>query len=129
MTAAEINKRKIITTIALLAMSLSFLAQITPLWLKKTDGTSIQICTAFGIETITLDENGKKVPTLPKDIQNHCVMCLTAAAQYDTPDTAQTQDTGLKQKTLKLRWTQKDIPFANTPQKSTHTIRAPPQNT
>ena len=73
-------------SIALLAMGLAFMAQVTPLWVKTVDGQPIVICSAFGQKTIFLDENGNKTPA-PVAIQNHCVMCLTAAADYTTPTT------------------------------------------
>ncbi|PCI57175.1 MAG: hypothetical protein COB36_02605 [Alphaproteobacteria bacterium] len=86
MTINAKHYRKFITSLALLAMGLAFLAQITPLWVKTIDGQPIVICSAFGERTIFLDENGNKTPA-PITIQNHCVMCLTAAADYTTPTT------------------------------------------
>lgn len=86
MTINAKHYRKIMASIALLAMGLAFLAQITPLWVKKVDGQPIVICSAFGETTIFLDENGQKIPA-PITIQNHCVMCLTAATDYITPTT------------------------------------------
>ena len=88
MTITAKHYRKIMASLALLAMGLAFLAQTTPLWVKKVDGQPIIICSAFGERTIFLDKNGQKTPA-PVTIQNHCVMCLTAAADYTTPTTIQ----------------------------------------
>ena len=88
MTLNAKHLRNLVTSIALLAMGLAFMAQITPLWVKKVDGQPIVICSAFGTKTIFIDENGQKIPASVK-IQNHCVMCLTAAAHYTTPSTIQ----------------------------------------
>lgn len=72
------SNNKLTAYIAFLAMSLSFLAQVTPLWAKNVDGTSIVICSSFGTKTIIIDENGNEVPALPTRIKNNCVMCINS---------------------------------------------------
>lgn len=67
--------KKIFCSLAVLAMLLSFLTQITPLWLTQSAGTQLLICTAFGTKTITIDDNGREIP-LPVKPTNKCKACL-----------------------------------------------------
>ena len=109
-------------------MVLSIMAQTTPLWLKKTDGTNIIICTAYGAETITIDENGNKVPNLPTDIKNHCAMCLVAA-QSVTSTLSLAGTLPLPHiRTTAAQWTAQTSFIVKKQAASGHAIRAPPLN-
>lgn len=112
-------------SLALLAMGLAFLAQITPLWVKKIDGQPIVICSSFGEKTIFLDKNGNKTPA-PATIQNHCVMCLTASADYTTPITIHILDRH-DTAALKLHIPADQQTLRTRPIQTAHTPRAPPR--
>ncbi len=120
---------RLFLTLALIAMSMSFMAQITPLWAKATDGQSMVICTAFGIETITIDKDGNRVRTrLPADSDNlrkHCTMCLASTTSAILPqNAAYLRNSPIRAKTARVTHTY-SVPsqdeFAHT-----HGIRAPP---
>ncbi|MGH1457147.1 MAG: DUF2946 family protein [Alphaproteobacteria bacterium] len=113
------------TWIALFAITLSLLAQTTPLWAKSSNGQAIEICSAFGSRIITIDENGKEIPAAPQSkYQNHCPLCFVSTAHAITPPLqiialARTQ-------THKIAYPNFD---EQTPSKSahiSHNIRAPP---
>tara|TARA_R110002072_G_scaffold32982_5_gene100132 strand:- start:661 stop:1023 length:363 start_codon:yes stop_codon:yes gene_type:complete len=78
----------IISTLAFIAMALSFMAQIAPLWAKQADGTPMVICSSFGEQTILIDENGNKLPNLPNfsPHRNHCALCFVMGGYVILPD-------------------------------------------
>jgi len=119
--------RKLIALFALLAMGLAFLAQISPLWAKDANGTPILICTAFGYETITIDENGNELPTPTSKAKNHCAICLNSSKHAYIPTATLASDTAPQSKIIKLRWSSENTYFTTNSQKSSHAIRAPPK--
>lgn len=74
---SKLRNHKLTALFALIAMTLSLIASVTPLWIKS--GTTLTICSSFGTKTITLDENGKEMPA-PTRIKKTCAMCLNASA-------------------------------------------------
>tara|TARA_R110002095_G_scaffold210027_2_gene196974 strand:- start:8650 stop:9042 length:393 start_codon:yes stop_codon:yes gene_type:complete len=72
-------KNKYCVMLGLLAMALSFLSHIAPLWASQPDGTSIVICSTLGTKTITIDDDGNKIPDTPDYKPKHCVMCVNAS--------------------------------------------------
>ncbi|PCK00581.1 MAG: hypothetical protein COA45_02055 [Zetaproteobacteria bacterium] len=105
-------------------MGLSFLAQTTPLWVKKVNGQPIVICSAFGTKTIFIDKSGQKVPA-PPNIKNHCVMCLAAATDYNIPTTIQIRNRQ-NADISKQRWFFASMPAREQYPQTAHAIRAPP---
>lgn len=87
MSLSKQTKHHVMSALALLAMAVSFMAQITPLWLSQQTGTELTICTAYGIETITIDENGDRLPNKPEqtNAQKHCAFCLSSTLQVTLP--------------------------------------------
>ncbi|MGH1402938.1 MAG: DUF2946 family protein [Alphaproteobacteria bacterium] len=65
-------------SLALFAMVIMLLAQTTPIWAKQSDATSLVICTALGLKTISVDENGTEQPTPAKGSSQHCSVCHLA---------------------------------------------------
>lgn len=86
-----ISHKKITSSIALFAIFLSFMAQITPLWAKTIDGQTIVICSSLGEKTIFVDKDGNESPT-PVEVKNHCLICLTTATDYIAPTKEQASD-------------------------------------
>lgn len=88
MTNTQTKFRCFSLTLALLAMSLSFFAQIAPLWAKQADGTPLVICSAFGEQTIYLDEDGQRLPDspAPKPLKSHCALCFVSGSNYILTD-------------------------------------------
>ncbi len=122
-------KKQIVAGIALLAMGLSFLSQVTPLWLKRVEGKALLICTTFGIEQIIIDENGNKIPAPIKLAKNHCVMCLNASnnlaliTQFDKDDLLPSR------KISAIVWRPDTALSKHLSTRLAHAIRAPPVNT
>ncbi len=113
--------------IATLAMTVSFLAQITPLWATQPSGTSITICSTLGSRTITIDENGDEIPSSPtqeKQTKEHCTLCLISTA--DTAPSPYQAYTTLRIKTQKTTWHIKNILPKQNNKKTPHSPRAPP---
>ncbi|MGH1376184.1 MAG: hypothetical protein ACRBCK_07535 [Alphaproteobacteria bacterium] len=83
------TKQYMIPAIALLAMSMSFLMQLTPLLQNTSIGSSLTICTAYGLQTISIDEDGQKIPSPEQAPQSkRCTTCIIAGMDYQTaPDT------------------------------------------
>ncbi len=79
--------QKLSASIALLAMILSFLSHITPLWAQQVNGTPIVICSTYGTKTIFIDENGNKLPDTPEYKIFRCTMCLNASMAFITATT------------------------------------------
>ena len=82
--------RTIFAFIALFAMSISLLAQTAPLWAKEVNGQRIEICSAFGMRTILVDENFNKIPETPSQnekAQKSCDVCFVSAAHVTPPQT------------------------------------------
>ncbi len=127
MTTLTHNK-KYITALALLAMALSLLATITPLWAKNNAGTSILICTAFGSKTITIDKNGNELPDLPQipaHAKNNCALCLAASALATLPPRSAHFALKTDQSRASAVFTLAQNPITS-PQSNANAIRAPP---
>ena len=74
MVKFNISLRQMTIFLAIMAMGLSISAHLSPLWAKTYDGKSIVICTALGLKTITIDQNGQ--PTKSTSSSEHCSICL-----------------------------------------------------
>ncbi|MCB1682424.1 MAG: DUF2946 family protein [Alphaproteobacteria bacterium] len=75
------QKKKLSNILALVAILSSLLVYTAPLFnLKDRNGVTIPICTAYGIQTVTLDANGKKIPERKDPARQGCPFCIAASA-------------------------------------------------
>ncbi len=118
------KNNKITASIALFAIFLSFMAQITPLWVKSIDGQPIIICSSLGEKTIFLDQNGEQTPT-PVEINSHCQMCLTSTPDYIAPST-ETFVTALYYVREHTKFSNGQTPLHGSLSANTNSPRAPP---
>ncbi len=82
-----IHKRtmqKTFFALALMAMTLSIFAHLSPIWAANQNGTQITICSAFGTQTILIDENGNEIPQSPK--LRTCSLCFMTGLSVHIPD-------------------------------------------
>ncbi len=54
------------------------MVSLSPLWASSNGAFQITICSGFTFKTITIDENGKQLPDLPKMKMQKCAMCMAA---------------------------------------------------
>ena len=121
------NRKTLVTSLAMMAMVLAFLAQTAPLWAAKVDGIPLLICTALGYETIVIDEDGNKVPSpIPTDTKRHCVMCFVASVIFIALLALLFTDVPPVIRTRKIRWqSERALALAHA-LLITRAIRAPP---
>jgi len=119
--------RKFTYILSFIPMTLSLLAQTTPLWAKNQNGSPIFICSALGTEKIFINENGQKLPNQPTHDTKHCVMCLASAGDKITPTTPNTINTTFKTTKIRFHTFENTQIKTNTAQTS-NAIRAPPQH-
>ena len=121
------NKHPFISACIILALTMHLMAQITPLWMTKSNGFTIQICAGQDVRTITIDENGNEIPGLPAPKTKNCAFCTAGTHNADLLKPGSSsfitlayeqihpfQETALSVKRIKA---------------SAHTARGPPQNT
>ncbi len=82
----KVTKRTIASTIAVLAMVMSLFAQSLPLLQNATGNTSLVICTTYGLQTISIDENGQETPQQEQK-PKHCSLCLIAGMEHQPSPT------------------------------------------
>lgn len=120
--------QKIATCLALFAMALSFLAQTAPLWAKQVNGQYIEICSALGTRTISVDDNFNELPDQSPskhDKKEHCTICLTTAQGITSPTSNAITTAFTFVKSVKVKepeTSQNQKAFTNK-----NAIRAPPQ--
>lgn len=76
---------RLLTAFALVVM---LMTSIAPAFATQgVDGTrTLVICTTFGVERITLDDNGNRLPTpQPIAAKQHCPFCLLPNAHFIAP--------------------------------------------
>jgi len=72
--------------LAALAILMQTAAVAAALWMTSQGGFSLEICTAWGTRTITLDENGAPTDAPAPDTQKHdCPLCLNLAQNHLSP--------------------------------------------
>lgn len=109
--------------LALIGMLSAFLAQSAPIWAKDQNGSPLVICTALGVKTIIIDENGAPVPEQPKAQKQHCALCLTTQ-DHDLPKRVQVKASTLITRVQSARTTAHKVTRSRF--NSSHGIRAPP---
>ncbi len=77
---------KLYLAITILALAGSLLSHTAMMVQKDVNGTAVPICTAFGIELLTLDENGNELPDQPQKATRVCPFCLTSSATLTLPE-------------------------------------------
>ncbi len=71
--------------LSVLALAMLFMAQMAPLWLDAAGPVALQICTAQGLKTITLNNNGPQEEPQP-ETKNHCPLCMLRTVSMTVPD-------------------------------------------
>lgn len=110
--------------LAILAIFMHFAVQITPLWTPLMGAQTIQICTAQGFDSVTIDEYGREVPT-PKQEKSQCNLCLVAGAAITQPE-GPTYVTLIPASEQHKRWLDHQDSFPKHQKYAAHLTRGPP---
>lgn len=113
--------RQTARSLALLAVVFHLLAQVSILWLPR-DGSTIQICTTQGVQTIALaaQDVPDHEPTVSKD---HCPFCMVRTVLFTGQDETRFTTVALQRTNVLPSFYQTPVSYDLT---TPHNPRAPP---